>query len=32
MAATDQIKRLADLAAAMRPGRELIGHDRWAVE
>jgi phenylacetate-coenzyme A ligase PaaK-like adenylate-forming protein len=32
MAATDQIKRLADLAAAMRLGRELIGHDRWAVE
>jgi phenylacetate-coenzyme A ligase PaaK-like adenylate-forming protein len=32
MAATDQIKRLADLAAAMRLGRELIGHDRWTVE
>ena len=32
MAATDQIKRLADMAAAMRLGRELIGHDRWTVE
>jgi len=32
MAATDQRKRLADMAAAMRLGRELIGHDRWSVE
>jgi phenylacetate-CoA ligase len=32
MAATDQRKRLADMAAAMRLGRELIGHDRWTPE
>jgi phenylacetate-CoA ligase len=32
MAATDQIRRLADMAAAMRLGRQLVGHDRWSVE
>jgi phenylacetate-CoA ligase len=32
MAATNQGKRLADMAGAMRLGRELIGHDRWTVE
>jgi phenylacetate-CoA ligase len=32
MAATDQLKRLADMAGAMRLGRELIGHDRWTPE
>jgi phenylacetate-CoA ligase len=32
MAATNQRKRLADMAGAMRLGRELIGHDRWTVE
>jgi phenylacetate-CoA ligase len=32
MAATDQRKRLADMAGAMRLGRELIGHDRWTPE
>jgi phenylacetate-CoA ligase len=32
MAATDQIRRFADIAAAMRLARELIGHDRWSVE
>ena len=29
MAPTDQARRLGDIAAAMRLGRELIGHDRW---
>jgi phenylacetate-CoA ligase len=32
MTATDQTRRLADLAAALRLGRELVGHDRWSVE
>jgi phenylacetate-CoA ligase len=32
MAATDQLKRLADMAGAMRLGRELIGHGRWPPE
>ena len=32
MTATDQARRLADLAAALRLGRELIGHDRWSAE
>ena len=32
MAATDQMRRLADMAGAMRLGRELIGHDRWTPE
>jgi phenylacetate-CoA ligase len=32
MTATDQTKRLADMAGAMRLGRELIGHDRWTPE
>lgn len=29
MTPTDQARRLADIAGAMRLGRELIGHDRW---
>ena len=29
MAPTDQARRLADLAGAMRLARELIAHDRW---
>jgi hypothetical protein len=32
MTATDQTRRLADLAAALRLGRELVGHDRWTAE
>ena len=30
MAPTDQAKRLADMAGAMRLARGLIGHDRWS--
>ena len=29
MALTNQARRLAEIAGAMRLGRELIGHDRW---
>ena len=29
MAATNQARRLAEIAGAMRLARELIGHDRW---
>lgn len=29
MAPTNQARRLAEIAGAMRLGRELIGHDRW---
>ena len=32
MAVTDRARRFAGLAAAMRLGRELIGHDRWTPE
>ena len=32
MAATDQARRLAEVAGAMRLARELIGHDRWTPE
>jgi phenylacetate-CoA ligase len=32
MDATYQVKRITDMAGAMRLGRELIGHDRWSAE
>jgi phenylacetate-CoA ligase len=32
MAATDQARRLGELAAAMRLARELVGHDRWTPD
>ncbi|HEV3014729.1 MAG TPA: hypothetical protein VG499_15770, partial [Actinomycetota bacterium] len=32
MATTDQARRLADIAGAMRLARELIGHDRWTED
>jgi hypothetical protein len=32
MAPTDQARRLADLAGAMRLARELIAHDRWTPD
>jgi phenylacetate-CoA ligase len=32
MTANERARRLADLAAAMRLGRELIGHDRWSAD
>jgi phenylacetate-CoA ligase len=32
MAPTDQAKRLADMAGAMRLARGLIGHDRWSAD
>jgi phenylacetate-coenzyme A ligase PaaK-like adenylate-forming protein len=32
MTATDQAKRFADIAGALRAASELIGHDRWSAE
>ena len=32
MAPTDQLRRLAEVTAAMRLARELIGHDHWAPD
>jgi AcrR family transcriptional regulator len=32
MTTTDQAKRFADIAGALRSARELIAHDRWTAE